>query len=94
MASLVIPKKILSEIDEAIDSENINKAYESVHCSNPEHDPTPLLLGREIGCKECWMLGIKYQGADGHLAQYPKCILREYISERKELKNKIMGERQ
>ena len=87
----VVPEKLLSNIDEAIDSGNINRAYELVGCSNPQHDPIPLLLwGYEVGCKECSMLGIKYSGVDSDIALYPECVLKEYIDRRRKLKNRIM----
>jgi hypothetical protein len=89
MATLerLVPEKLLSDIDRAIDSGNVDKAYELVDCSNPQHDTTPLLLRQDVGCKRCHMLGIKYRGVDSDIAQYPQCVLKEYINYRKELKN-------
>jgi len=87
----VVPEKLLSDIDKAIDSGDINKAYELVGCSNPEHHPLSWIKARETGCKECSMLGIEYKGVDSDIAQYPGCALREYVRRRRELKDKITG---
>ena len=91
MATLdkIVPEKLLSNIDKAIDSKNIDRAYELVGCSNPQHEAISWLQVERTGCKECSMLGIRYKGVDSDLAQYPKCVLSGYINERKELRSKI-----
>jgi hypothetical protein len=82
----MIPEKLLSDIDKAIDSGNTDRAYELVGCSNPQHDPMLLFYhdSDKVGCRKCYMLGI------GHKL-YPICVLREYMYHRKELKDKMTG---